>query len=465
MSSPSHSRALHWFLHLSAGVLLAVLAIIPGMALDLAACWLALKTPLLALSLVLVLLGALTYRPRLARLSAGLCASIGFAVIGIGAGELFGRALGVDFRRTEAAMRRLPPYYRRPYVPSGEVFFRRPGPEIWEGKVISRVLDELRLETDAYADERAIRLSYDRDGFRNPNSLQDWDIVMVGDSFTELGFLPDDALFSSRLALALGCRVKNLGVSHTGPLSHLHFLREYGFAKSTRKAVVCFFEGNDPEDLGLEYGRLLRFERTGARPAGPLKRQSSLLRAVCEAALKGPESQLTEVSALPDAMLRVGEREAPVTLAYAPIGKDQVGGELAEAFESFFQRYRSLVDKGNLEPWLVYMPCKIRVWHGLLEFTEHAAEPLSDWEPTDLPEYLQELAQSHGIRFLDLTPALIRETRVSNRILFNTMVDSHLNGEGAAVVAEELRAALGGANQAIDNPGSDSGESSHESPR
>lgn len=443
MTTPVHSRRLHLWLHAMAGGLVILLGVVPGWFLELAACWLSLRKPLVAAGLILMLLGFVTYRPRLRRGAAGVCVAVSLAVLAIGFAELLFRAIGFDFRHTEAAMRRLPPYYRRPYVPTGEVYFRHPGPEVWTGRVINTVLDQLGIRTDAYADEPVVTLEYDADGFRNPAGLTDWEIAVAGDSFTELGFLPREELFTSRLANLLGVRVKNLGVSHTGPLSQLHYLRRYGLAPSTRRVVIAFFEGNDLTDLSTEYLALGRFEATGDRPHGPLDRQGSLLRALCEATVLAPTPWIEERVPIPDARLNLPGRRLPVTLAYLPADRTEVMPEGEAAFARFLADYRDLALAKGLEAWLVYLPCKLRVWHGLLTFPEDAPAPLTHWAPTDLPDYLRELSAQHGIRFLDVTPDLVRETREQGRLLFNALIDSHLNAAGADVVARCMAKTMG----------------------
>ena len=67
-----------------------------------------------------------------------------------------------------------------------------------------------------------------------------------------------------------------------------------------------------------------------------------------------------------------------------------------------------------------------------------------DWQPTDFPSYVQELAQKHGMRFIDLTPALVAEAQATGSLLYNTMYDCHLNRRGSEVVAATLIEALRG---------------------
>ncbi|HNQ89487.1 MAG TPA: hypothetical protein PKM73_12790 [Verrucomicrobiota bacterium] len=438
MATRIHSRRLHWGLHLVAGGLLMALAVLPTLFLELAGCWLALREPLIEAGCIVILAGFVTYRPRIAKASAGLALGISLFVAGVGVAEGLGRLLRLDFRGAAAAARRLPPYYRIPTVPTGEVFFRRLGPQQWRGRVIHRALRELGIQEDLYSGEPEITVRYDEHGFRNEPGLRDWELAVCGDSFTELGFLPDELLFTQLLAQRLGQRVKNLGVSNTGPLTHLHYLKAYGLGPSTRRVAIMFFEGNDLEDLHGEYQRLRWFEKTGKRPAGRLKRQSSLLRALGEALVRPATPRPPATVTAAAAFLELAGKRTPVEFSSAPAAAADIVPEVREALEYFVGQYAALARDHELEAWLFYLPAKLRVWQGRLHFTEEAPEVIREWQPTDLPAHLGALARGRGLRFFDLTPALIEATRTQKALLFNPRFDTHLNAAGSAVVAEAM---------------------------
>jgi hypothetical protein len=75
------------------------------------------------------------------------------------------------------------------------------------------------LHSNGGLDEAVSTIRYDGDGFRNPQDLDDWDLVVIGDSIVESGYLPYDALLTTQLGRLLDARVKNGGVSYTGPWS------------------------------------------------------------------------------------------------------------------------------------------------------------------------------------------------------------------------------------------------------
>src|ERR1051325_9802192 len=175
----------------------------------------------------------------------GPCVALATFMLAILLLEATCRLLGVDFEFKRRAFNEIPIFYRQPVVPVGLAFWRRPGPDLWKGKELDTMYQLNGGVDGRYAAERPVSIAYDADGFRNPEKLADWEIVVVGDSMTELGFLPYKDLFTTRLGRSLGLRVKNLGVSYTGTLTHTAYLLEFGRAASTRDAVLVFYEGND----------------------------------------------------------------------------------------------------------------------------------------------------------------------------------------------------------------------------
>ncbi len=141
------------------------------------------------------------------------------------------RIAGYDFSGALAAQEAVPIFYRKPRVSVGDWFFRRDGPASWTGNVLSQGFrnswPEAPTDADPYRNGEEIGVHYDRDGFRNPDELESWEIAIAGDSFTELGYLAQQDLFSAELARRLQLRVRNLGVSFTGPLTQLFYLERY----------------------------------------------------------------------------------------------------------------------------------------------------------------------------------------------------------------------------------------------
>ena len=175
------------------------------------------------------------------------------------------RLVGYDFQRSREAFEAVPICYRQAIVPLAPVYFRRPGPDRWHGKPMSVYF----RSQGGLPEESDVTITYDSEGFRNPDHLADWDIVVVGDSFVELGFLPFEELFTTHLGESLNKSVKNLGVSYEGTFTEIAYLERYGKSPSTKHAILVFFEGNDLFDIDIVevtfVGRVQRNAHIGNR--------------------------------------------------------------------------------------------------------------------------------------------------------------------------------------------------------
>jgi hypothetical protein len=292
---------------------------------------------------------------------------------------------------------------------------------------------------DAYPDEPVVTIHYDRFGFRNDDDLKAWDIAVAGDSFTELGYLPTEQLFTTILGRRLQRRVLNLGVASTGPFTYLSYLQDYGLCPEIRETLVVFYEGNDMEDLRREQADWRRFQKTGQRPRREVHRQTSVLRALGER-LRRTDPLAPQLPV--DAWFQSAHGRVAVTLQPPPRSRADQPAEALQALAIFADRYAAFARQHGVRPWLAYMPCKQRVWHGRLEFIATAADNLKTWQPNDLPAVVAAECARTGIGFIDLTPALREATDRTGELLFNTIYDTHLNAGGSAVVAEALARAL-----------------------
>lgn len=373
--------------------------------------------------------------------------------------ELGFRVARFDFEFKQRAIERTPIFFRQPLVSMGNGLFRREGPARWEGRVLTPMLERHRVPEHFHPHEPARVIEYDRDGFRNPPGLADWEIAVAGDSFTELGHLPEDALFTTRLSVSLGLRVRNLGVSYTGPWSHVAYLQRFGRAASLRHAVLAFFEGNDLADVVRE-GRQRRAARVRAAQRAfadqllatlgepppvderallaALEPQSSFLLASRRAIARLPSER---EPLLPNAHFAGAEGPVPVTVTYTPASLAESPREVRQQLGAALDAWARTARAAGAEPWLLFLPTKRRVLDGRLDFEPETPEPLRRWAPNPLPEEIRELAAARGIRFVDATPALASEA-ARGRLPYEPVWDTHLNRLGAAVVARVLEEAL-----------------------
>ena len=424
-------------MHLSAGGLVALTAILADYMLGNSPDWGLLQTLTLAAGLLIMALGFLPDIRIVHRLSTNICLSLLSVFVILVVCEGFFRAIAFDFADEKKVWQKAPPYYRQPIVPTGEVFFRHPGPEEWTGQVLNTRLSQLNILPNPYTDEPVITVKYNSAGFRNPDDISDWDVVVTGDSFTELGYLRDEDLFTTILGEILNVRVLNLGTSYTGPLTQLSYLRDYGISRSIQHTIIVFFEGNDLEDLATEYKALIQWQESGQRDYREFKRQPSLARRVYKI-LENPVGRLIKPTHYVTAYFKSQHGDIPVTVACTPPGRSNMSEETLHRLKYFLKEYARFGIERQVTVWLAYMPSKRRVLHGLIEFSDSTPEILRNWQPTDLPELVSKLCDQYGIKFIDLTPPLVEETQNKAHLVYNSIYDTHVNSIGSRVVGREL---------------------------
>ena len=359
----------------------------------------------------------------------------------LGVAEMAFRVIQVNFNdlmgQNDDPRAKYPLCFRMPEKPLGEVFFQRAGPDSWTGQPLASLL-RLKNGTDqAYTDEKSFTSNYDADGFRNPEGLKDWQVVVVGDSFVESGMLPFEQIFTTLAAQDSGLSIRNLGVCNTGTLSHLEYLRRFGKSPSTQRAVLAFYDGNDILDTETETADLTRHRQTGWRPSRVPLPQTSLIKAAYQVAkifLKpSPKRQYQ------DAWLKTGAKELPITIRPEPMPLDPetMSPDQKRILDDSIQQWAESCHQLNLEPWLLYIPANNRTYHGLVRFAEHANAAAQKWTPGTLPDYMHQLCDKHQIHFVDACPTL-RDAAEKGILVYNPILDTHLNQQGSQLIGTLL---------------------------
>lgn len=433
------SCRLYVALHIAAGVALMLAGWAAGSRAEIAAHWHGWQRPMIAAGLVLLLAAAFHRRKWISSVSATLCVSVLSLLLVVTALESAFRSSGFDFSHSEASQRNLPPFYRRPTVPVGTGFFRREGPDEWSGPVIRECMEQFHVSSEAYCDEPAITVRYDSHGFRNERWPAFWEIAVAGDSFVELGNLPFNELFTTLLGSLTQRPVLNLGASHTGPLTQLCYLENYGVSRRTRHVVVVFYEGNDLEDVAAEHKVQERFESTGQRPLLRFEKQTSMIRALGEQFSK---PRFGTVAPRVNAHFTGRQGKIPITLLSRLVTNVVAGADKERAFDYFLERYGAFGTARGVQTWLAFMPCKTRALEGQFEWLQPEEALSLGLIHRGLPSAVAEKCSRHGIRFIDLTPALVKEGERAGELLYNSVFDSHLNARGSKVVARVLAESL-----------------------
>lgn len=134
---------------------------------------------------------------------------------------------------------------------SEELPFGRPPHLKWEG--LSRG-DLAIMGGDEDPHARQITFETDWQGFRNGEDLEQADLIVIGDSFSEAGNLPEVESFCSLIGRELEVTSRNLGRAGYGAPSELVVLKKYGLACQPKIVVWQIAESNDLDDA-LRYSK------------------------------------------------------------------------------------------------------------------------------------------------------------------------------------------------------------------
>jgi hypothetical protein len=88
-------------------------------------------------------------------------------------------------------------------------------------------------------------LTTDERGFRNKTNLEKYDIVALGDSFTEGSNVTDDDIWTSILVQKHNLTVYNLGMAGGHPGTYLETFKRFGIILSPEIVLCMVYEGND----------------------------------------------------------------------------------------------------------------------------------------------------------------------------------------------------------------------------
>lgn len=436
MSAASDSRRVQRSLPVAAGLSLIVGTFVVNTLLDGPGTSALCGGALVLGGCLLIVSGIFAPPGRYARLIAKTALAVLSVIITMTAAELVFRGIGYDF---DLPGPNVPICACRPNFHDGGGILRRRGPAVWRGKPLSWLVQNYPSTAKAYSNEKPIEGRYDRFGFRNPPGLADWEVVVAGDSFVEAGYLAVQDMFTSIAANELGVRIKNLGVSGTGPVFQTAYVQRYGKAPSTKNAVLCFFDGNDVSDLCREISLTNCFFRTGQCLG--LKPQHSLFVALQDRwrGLTQSGAQVGYESA-PNAVLTISNREIPLVLLARSANWEDLTNDRQSLVTAALTNWGHVVRSLGMEPWVMSIPERQRVLDGYLRYA-NTNSVLARSRPRPFGPALSNICAQAGIRFVDTWPALRREMELG-RVPYNLYGDAHLNADGSRAVGHALAEAL-----------------------
>lgn len=373
-------------------------------------------------------------------------------------------AAAVDF-----ALRFIQP----PYYDKSTLAYRRPrntslviDPRTGRPVVIHDLPDAARTYPDVPPGfpEFPATLTTDDRGFRNSTSLSEYDIVALGDSFTEGSKVSDEHPWPVRLAAITGRTVCNLGMSGYAPQHYAAALREVGLSLHPKTVVCMLYEENDFREAELRIKPESELDRVFKQSPILQRLDAVIVGALGPINAHAPVRGADILSWLP---MRVPASDNAKPYAFAPgllLDVDQTseqitGKESWRAIRGLVEDMNETCQKAGAGFVLVYTPSKPHVLlplatdlpmdkvraFAMLRAKEKLPPPGAFmqelWSRLDVKETLtRDFCRASAVRFLSLTPSMRAAAAAGQQVYFT--YDDHFSPVGhdvaAAAIAEFL---------------------------
>lgn len=301
----------------------------------------------------------------------------------------------------------------------------------------------------------------DEDGFRNNSPINVSDIVVLGDSFAEVGHDEYDT-FSKRLEVISGYKTKNLGLGWYGPFQYLLVFERYGLKQEPKYAVFCFFEGNDIGDIheylkwkeGGDYwhfnlARKHFFQRFAVAlgdlvSLNPRDQTTALTEQKC--IRDCPNKKATDVH--PDLVvleIRGNTRKTVFFYKSEPRSPDVLLQTIEyNALKEILQQFKAVSSLNRVIPIVVFIPSTVHIYAQYSVLSSGARwMKIRDAQissKTNTETAVMRLLEQVGIRTISLTSSF-EEAANKGRFLYYDF-DTHWNSEGREIAASYVAAKL-----------------------
>jgi hypothetical protein len=315
--------------------------------------------------------------------------------------------------------------------------------------------------------------AYTPEGFRANSSPPPYEIVLIGDSYVEIGET-DRLTLTEQLTDISGLRTFNLGRGWYGPFQYLELFKQYAPRLTPRYAVLCLFDGNDAEDTD-QYLRWQQGERYYHFVIGEnyLSRYITALRDSYEfliqsvhsvakrsgsrspataAAEAGRPTSIQEEGVSSDVhpdlgLLALQDRLIPMHVKYW--NRPRTTQQLLESAEwqaigLVLKNFHRLATENGIVPVVLFIPKKADVYGAFFSprsgrhFLQRLGEHMR-FENASHDAFLT-LVEQAGVRVVDLLP-VFRAAAEKGQVLYYPF-DTHWNPLGRRTAAEALSASL-----------------------
>lgn len=329
------------------------------------------------------------------------------------------------------------------FVADVELSFRRPANVTWTGQVQGDVVSGWNLPPE---NTSPVTFTTDARGFRNRQTHEQADVVLLGDSYVEGWYVSDEETAAVVLEQRLGRPVANLGVSGFGTLQELAVLRRYGLPLRPKLVAWFFFEGNDLyDDQEFENALIYLREHGGynADPVQPVRldwrrfQRASFVRNAY-GLLRRTTHPLIRQALPPHGWYRdwTGAMHRLFYHNYAALPLTDYERERLDTTTSAFREGSTLAREHGVTITLFFVPIKFRVYGEFCTFARNS--PCRHWQPWALPTRFAALCAAEDLDCVDLSEPM-RDAAEAGQLLY-AAEDSHWNPAGHAFVAEQVLA-------------------------
>jgi len=312
-----------------------------------------------------------------------------------------------------------------------------------------------------------LTLTVDARGYRNLTSFEQYDIVTVGDSFTEGSRVSDDEPWPVLLGKKLNRNVYNLGISGGQPDYYLNVFRAFGLDLKPKIAIFMIYEGNDFKGIRLKKGSTSPEQPLGKRIEKAIK-YSPVVMGFKTAFIKylgpinahGPVPGVeilswmpVEVPSGPDAKYYAFRPKRLTRLYWTECEFRQSVGWTSTA--KVFKMIKDICDREGIRLVFAYAPSKPHVVMPLVKenISPEHLRAFASFKKRGLPppeefknklydrlgtqeKVLREFCQNQDIEFVSTTAALQKMAAGGRQVYYT--YDQHWTSLGHIAVAEEL---------------------------
>jgi len=312
----------------------------------------------------------------------------------------------------------------------------------------------------------ACELHTDAHGYRNQSNLSSYDIVAIGDSFTEGSSVSDEHPWPRRLAGLRHVSVYNAGMSGYDPLHYLEALRDLGLSLHPKTVICMIYEGNDFRSAKTDAKRL---KPSVSKRFKDYMKQSPILSSLDELLVStfapiGADAPIADTDAINWMPLSVPQGSNAKRYAFAPKQvRDLIESQDAFSHDKHWLNPRSQIAEMNklckgagIQFVLVFAPTKAHVTLPLVAdrvsgkqlrgfLALHYKKKLPDpatfkktlFENIDARErVIDKWCRRKGIPFLSLTGTLRDAVRSATQVYYT--YDQHWTPPGHEVVARAI---------------------------